>query len=116
MCLSVGKIGPLGKTNVWTDIRKILLSFHALIAQAFLEPPFITSTDAESGLPGYLNCSRQLPSGLGEGPPDLRNVGSRLMAVSDNTFSILLPSHHSPRADSVLPDRVAFFFFFVREG
>ena len=63
-------------------------------------------------------------------PPDLRNVSSQLITVSENPLSIFFPSHF-PRADPALRELVAilvgwlvgwlvgvflFFGFLVRKG
>lgn len=66
VCFRFGKNGPWQENNLWTDIRKIFLCFHALIAHAFLALPFIASTDVKSllaslGVSCHL-CSRCLLS------------------------------------------------------
>lgn len=41
VCFSAGKMGPLGKSTLRTDVRKRILRLRAWTAHAFLELPFI---------------------------------------------------------------------------
>ena len=48
-CFSVGKLGPLGKSNpLDRHLKEDRLEFPHCVAQAFLELPFTTGADAKS--------------------------------------------------------------------